>query len=95
MAAFESRWVDRTAPAMHEVAEALGTTTDLVMAVAVQGADADVMALWTPDYPADETVWEAWLARDADGILSVRSREPKPGLWESMKAALDRRLGDG
>jgi hypothetical protein len=89
------RWVDRTAPAMHEVAEVLGTTTDLVMAVTVPPRSKLVCVFYTPGYPGDETVWAAVLERGPDNILVERSREPQPGMWERMKAELDRTLRKG
>jgi hypothetical protein len=51
------------------------------------------MVMWTPGYPEDETLWSAYLVRDADGILREQMRRPEPGLWEKIKAKLDAELG--
>lgn len=88
----EARWVNRWAPEMAMVAEVVGTTTDLIMAVAPQKGGA-LMVLFTPGYPEDETIWVALLEHDADGILVERLREPRPGMVEEMKAKLNAEFG--
>lgn len=72
-----------------EVAEALQTTTELVMAVR-RNKRGEFLVLYTPDYPDDNTVWTARLSRDADDLL-VHERAPMahPGMWEKFVDAIE------
>jgi hypothetical protein len=86
------RWGGRSAPIFAEVAEALETTTDLIMAASEWG-DGTVVALATPRHPDDLTVVKATLRRDAIGILRVLRSEEDPGLWDEIRSAVDDRVG--
>ena len=85
------KWVNRSSQAMQEAAEAVGTSTELVMAVA-HAPDGAALVLFTPGLPDDQTVWAARLERDPHGILTEVAREAKPGLWEEMQAGIERAL---
>lgn len=81
-------WADRTGLTMHDVAEALGIDSDLVMAVHEQG-ERKLSAFYTPRYDqGDKTIWLALLRRNRDGTLRVVSRERKPGMWEQIRRGL-------
>ena len=87
------RWADRTAPIFAEVAEAMDTTTDLVMA-AMQQPGGRIFAMVTPRYPPDQTVVKAVLQRDALGVLRVVATDEDPHLWDQLRAKLDEELGE-
>ena len=73
---------------LHEVAEAVKTTTELVMAVHSSG-----IVLYTPE--GTEEIWRCLISRDADGIAVAG-----PGTFlatfdqfqEEMKSKLDERF---
>lgn len=86
------RWADRSEQPFQEVAEVLGTTTELVMGVRT-GAGT-MTALYTPDYDrGDKTVWAAQLQRNhVTGVLELVSTEPQPGMYEELLGDLERDL---
>lgn len=74
----------------HDAAEALGTTTKLILAVH-QEPGGRYTALCIPDHPQDSTISAAALRRDDDGImrLIVGSRQ------DEMMADLERAVRRG
>jgi hypothetical protein len=89
------KWAARTDLVFHDVAELLGTTTDLIMAANHVGRT--VMALYTPGYPDDHTVWIASIRINADGTLRLIGRERSGMDWNDfesqIKARLEERFG--
>jgi len=84
-------WRDRSDPLMAEVAEAIGTTTDLLMAVSPRGER--VLAMATPDYEAgSRDIVKYILGRDADGILREVRREVEVNGLDEMEAFIKRGL---
>lgn len=82
-------WGGRTEGPMPEIAEALGVTTDLVMAVHDMGRG-KYTAFYSPEYDkGDTTLWLALLKRSGDGILKVVHREPRPDMWERIQAQIE------
>jgi hypothetical protein len=75
-------WVNRFA--MREVAEAVGTTTELVMAV-----HSDGICLYTPE--GTEEIWRCQISRDADGI-AVAGPGEKFSTFDEFHAEMRRRL---
>jgi hypothetical protein len=60
----------------HEIAEALGVTTDHIMAVAPFTGDA-ITVLFTEEHapdPKDSMIYSAWLEPDASGVLVASPR---------------------
>jgi hypothetical protein len=86
----EVRWRDRTEQVFHDVAELLGTTTDLIMAAHQQGRG--IMALYTPGYPDDRTIWAAALRVNADGTLRLIRRERSDLSFEQMSADIEAKM---
>jgi hypothetical protein len=89
--AFRWQYVLRSEPDLAAAAEALGVTTDWIMAVAPD-ADGEVLVLFSPDGPEDETLWSAWLVPDADGILHERERVRRPGMLDKIMTDLAQRM---
>jgi hypothetical protein len=83
------RWTGRTNPILVEVAEAVATTTDLIMATYAQGRTR--VALYTLD-GNDPDLMVAYLERDDDGILRVLKTVKQPGAMERMRAEIEERL---
>lgn len=91
MSADRTEWRGRVF--FHDVAEAIGIPSDLVLALR-GGKDGTLFALYTTE--ADETLIRSVLLRyDRDGILRVATvpRE-HPGLWEEIKRGADARIRD-
>ena len=80
-------WVGRDD--LADYATALGVEPSLVLAV-VDGPSG-ILAFYTPHYDdGDETMWLATLARKLDaGGLVVVDTEPRPDLWDRIRAGLD------
>jgi hypothetical protein len=86
----EVRWRDRSQQIFHDVAELLGTTTDLIMAAHQHGRG--IMALYTPGYPDDRTIWNAAIRVNADGTLRLIGRERSDLSWEQMSAEIEAKM---
>jgi len=84
------RWTDRTQQIFQECAEVLGTTTDLIMAAHEDGRS--VMAMYTPGYPEDNTIWTAALRRNKDGTLRLTRRERSGKTFADIEAQIERDL---
>lgn len=84
------RWAGRTSQIFEECAEVLGTTTDLIMAAHQQGRG--VMALYTPGYPDDRTIWAAAIRVNADGTLRLIRRERSDLSFEQMSADIEAKM---
>jgi hypothetical protein len=88
----KAHWTDRTDPLFVEVAEAIGTTTDLVMAASPRGEY--VVAMATPDLDEHSRDFvKCILKRDADGILREIKREVEVGGLDELEAFIKRGLG--
>lgn len=94
MTEFKTRWRGRTDPLFAEVAEALGTETDLVMAAMPTPGGRNVYAMATPGYPEDKTVIKVLLRRDAGGVLQVIETEEDPELLAKLDREMRRRLDE-
>jgi hypothetical protein len=81
----------RAAGPFPEVAEALGVSTDLIMA-AHNAEGGRFTVIYTPDYPHDPTTWMALLQRRSDGTLRVLKRDPRPEIGEQIRADLEDEL---
>lgn len=80
----EVKWSGRSEPTIAEAAEALGISTELVMAVMKKGED--YHALYTPNYPPDTTVHSVPLTRDSSGVLQTSAvPTAHPGMWEELE----------
>jgi hypothetical protein len=77
----KAHWTDRTDPLFVEVAEAIGTTTDLVMAASPRGEY--VVAMATPDL--DE--------HSRDFVKCILKREVEVGGLDELEAFIKRGLG--
>lgn len=67
-----------------EVAETLGTQTDMILAVREVGER--LFVLYSPNYPEDNTLYSAVLQRDREDILQhARPIQPHPGMWEDIE----------
>jgi hypothetical protein len=86
----EVRWRDRTQQIFHDVAELLGTTTDLIMAANQKGRS--IVAMYTPGYPDDKTIWNAGIRVNADGTLRLIHRERSKLRWDQMEADIEARM---
>jgi hypothetical protein len=94
-----AHWTGRSNPLIVQAAEALGVTTDLVMAVArAPGAAFGhiYLALYSPFAAEPERIARAWLARDDDGILRLRGKpEEVPGFAGWVGNATNARINSG
>lgn len=72
----------------HEVAEAVGTTTDLIMAYHPYSGSVLFSREAEP-----ELLYSATVRRDDQGVMHATDVRPRPGLWEKIKADAERELG--
>lgn len=81
-----------------EFAEALGINTDQIMAATkLDGEHATVLFTAEPDehgFDPDEPIYAASLARDADGILVVTSRQLTSMTWGPLRQAIEERMDE-
>jgi hypothetical protein len=93
----EVRWSDRSEQPFQEVAEVLGTTTDLVMGVHHGLPNGRSYALYTPDYEkGDRTVWVAVLQRNhVTHVMELVSTTARPGFLEELGAPVQGRAPPG
>jgi hypothetical protein len=83
-------WSDRTAQIFHDVAELLDTTTDLIMAANQTGRS--IVAMYTPGYPDDRTIWNAAIRVNADGTLRLIRRERSGLSWDQIEADIEAKM---
>ena len=84
-----AEWTDRTKFA--EVAEALGVSTEYILAVSDNG-----IVLWTPSQTPEGDIWRGRLERDADGVLHVIHKEfssTVADMQEMIRKTLEEKLG--
>lgn len=87
-------WTDRVDPLFAEVAEAIGTTTSLVMATSERLEY--VVALASPDYDeGSRDLVKYVFKRDDDGILRLLKREVEKDGLDEMEAFIKRGLDPG
>jgi len=81
-----------------EFAEALGINTDQIMAASNVNDEhvAVLFAATTDDHGCDpdEPIYAASLARDADGILVVTSRQLTSMTWGPLRQAIEERMDE-
>jgi hypothetical protein len=84
------KWRDRTDQIFHDVAELLGCDTDLIMAAHQQGRG--IVAMYTPGYPDDRTIWNAAIRVNADGTLRLTRRERSALRWDQIEADIEAKM---
>jgi hypothetical protein len=74
-----------------EFAEAIGVTTDMVIAVGPDPHSKTVtVVFYTPEKENLRNVWSAILVRDEDGIWSCREKREVPDFMANLEAAVQK-----
>ena len=90
-----TEWADRSSAIFQETAEALGTSTDTLMAAmeCQVGDGIFVIAMYTPDYEAgSRAIHKVVLGRGPDGILHLVKRDVMEDGLDQLEAYMEQEI---